>query len=335
MEDASAGGLLLIVAGVMNGSFALPMKHMPRWRWENIWLAWSTAALVVLPLVTAMYFVPHLFRGLTEVPAASLISVMLCGVAWGVAQVLFGLSVAAIGIALTFSLVLGISAAVGAVVPFVSLHAALMRTQAGAYLLLGLLVLSIGMGLCARAGILRDRALGQTTGAKSSLSGLALAVFSGLCASAMNVGFSFSTALTDMAVKHGATGSEAKMVVWFPLLLGGAVPNLLYTAYLLRRNRTASLYGGEGTRSYWVLTAGMALLWFGSTTLYGVASNKLGALGAVLGWPIFMSIVVIMASVLGWQTGEWNGTGSKPLRTQTAGLLMLVVAVLLFSKAAV
>ncbi|SDE91338.1 L-rhamnose/proton symporter RhaT [Terriglobus roseus] len=333
MQDAWHGGLLLVIAGVMNGSFALPMKRMPHWRWENIWFVWSVVALVVLPCVTALCYVPHVLSGLLEVPLSRLAVVALSGMAWGVAQVFFGLSVDAIGIALTFSLVLGISAAMGALVPFLSLHAALLSTRAGGYLFAGLAVLTLGMVLCGWAGVLRETALDQTSATKSFSRGLSLAILSGLCASAMNIGFSFSDELKGMATRHGASQPGSLIAIWLPLLLGGALPNILYSAFRLRRNRTADNFRTQGTGGYWLMTVIMAVLWFGSTILYGVASTMLGGLGAVLGWPAFMSIVVIMASFLGWFAGEWAGSGSRPLRTQIAGIIMLIVAVLLFSKA--
>ena len=77
----------------------------------------------------------------------------------------------------------------------------------------------------------------------------------------------------------------------------------------------------------------MAFLWFVSTLLYGVASVKLGELGPVLGWPFFMSLIVVVASVLGLLTGEWKGTGKTPVRIQLAGVALLVLAVIVLSRA--
>lgn len=51
---------------------------------------------------------------------------------WGAAQVLFGLSIESIGVALGFSIVLGVSAAVGALIPFVRLYPALLLQHTGA-----------------------------------------------------------------------------------------------------------------------------------------------------------------------------------------------------------
>ena len=43
----------------------------------------------------------------------------------------------------------------------------------------------------------------------------------------------------------------------------------------------------------------MGILWFGSITLYGISTTKLGSLGAALGWPLFMSAIVISSTLAG------------------------------------
>jgi L-rhamnose-H+ transport protein len=46
-----------------------------------------------------------------------------------------------------------------------------------------------------------------------------------------------------------------------------------------------------------------------------------------------MSLIVIVASVVGVMTGEWKNTGSQPLRIQLAGVAVLIVAVIVLSMA--
>jgi hypothetical protein len=82
-----------------------------------------------------------------------------------------------------------------------------------------------------------------------------------------------------------------------------------------------------------VLTLLMAILWFFSTALHGVATTQLGALGVVVGWPVFMSLIVVTTGVLGMFTGEWNHSGTKPLAFQMVGTLFLVLAVVTPSRA--
>ena len=40
---------LILVAAVMKGAFARPMKIMPKWKWENTWMVWTISSLWVLP----------------------------------------------------------------------------------------------------------------------------------------------------------------------------------------------------------------------------------------------------------------------------------------------
>ena len=76
----------------------------------------------------------------------------------------------------------------------------------------------------------------------------------------------------------------------------------------------------------------MAVLWFSSTALYGIATQWLGDLGVVVGWPVFMSLIVITASILGILTGEWRHSGRAPVFLQLTGMLLLVLAVVAFSR---
>ena len=54
------GLLLAIVAGALNGSYALPMKRTTRWAFENTWLVYSVVAMLVLNWGIALVTVPQL-----------------------------------------------------------------------------------------------------------------------------------------------------------------------------------------------------------------------------------------------------------------------------------
>jgi L-rhamnose-H+ transport protein len=51
MTSTILGMLTLVIAGVMNASFPLPIKYTGRWAWENTWLAWTFFALILLPSI--------------------------------------------------------------------------------------------------------------------------------------------------------------------------------------------------------------------------------------------------------------------------------------------
>lgn len=327
-HNGSIPGLLLIVAaGAINASFALPMKFTRRWAWENTWLAWTMFALIVLPVVVTLGTVPNIAGVYRSAPMSSLMEVILFGAGWGVAQVLFGLAIDAIGIALTFSLVMGTSAAVGSLVPFVRLHSGSVRTSAGYGLIAGVVLMIAGVAVCAVAGKQREEKpyAGTEISGRASL-GILFALLCGFGAAFVNFGISFGTPLIVAARSFGASGFASSNAVWLPLMLAGAIPNLLYCMWLLHAKGTSGRFQQVGV-SYWLLAFAMAVCWFGSTVLYGISTTVLGPWGPVFGWPLFMSVIVITASILGVLTGEWKETGTAPIRIQLAGVLLLVLAV--------
>jgi L-rhamnose-H+ transport protein len=308
----------------------MPMRYARKWAWENTWLAWTVFALVVLPLAAALVSIPNLLMVYRSAPPDIILEVCGFGAGWGVAQVFFGVAVDMIGITLAFSIVLGTSAAVGSLIPMVSLHREHLNTAAGHAVLGSIALVLLGVILCAAAGRLRERPSAQSTSSQTRTSrGLLLALLCGLCASLMNFGVAFGTPLIEVARSFGAREPNAINVIWLPLLLAGAVPNVVYCAWLMKRNRSRSKY--RAGRSHWALAAMMAVLWFGSTLLYGLAASQLGTWGPILGWPLFMSLIVITATILGMFTGEWKDGGALPIRIQWTGVTVLVLAIFILA----
>jgi L-rhamnose-H+ transport protein len=159
---------------------------------------------------------------------------------------------------------------------------------------------------------------------------LLLAILCGFGASFMNFGVTFGTSLTQAARSFGANEFSAINAIWLPLMLAGAVPNILYCVWLIKRNGSGHLY--RAGRSHWALAGIMAVFWFGSTLLYGLGASQLGAWGLILGWPLFMSLIVITATTLGVLTGEWKSCGPFPIRIQWAGVTVLVLAIFILAR---
>ncbi|MFY9842629.1 MAG: L-rhamnose/proton symporter RhaT [Terriglobales bacterium] len=335
MNQAGAGFLILVVAGVMNASFTLPMKFTRNWNWENTWLIWTLFALVIFPPVAAFATIPNLAQLYGEVSPGLIITVAIFGMGWGIAQVLFGLAVESIGIALTFSIVLGISAAVGSVIPLIRLHPEKLLSTGGLFTFAGVALVIVGVAICAIAGRQREAAMAARDGRPTvNMSrGLVCAILCGFGAALVNFGLAFGGPLLDAAKQHGAADLWAGNAVWLPLMLAGSIPNFVYCVYLLNKNKTADRYARRGTASHWFLAAIMGFFWFASTALYGIATGKLGSWGTILGWPLFMSLIVITASILGFVTGEWKGSGKQPLRIQVGGVVVLVLAVFVLATA--
>ena len=330
VSGTSTGIATLIVAGVANASFTMPMKYARKWAWENTWLVWAVFALVVLPLTVAFVTIPSLSAVYHSAGLGPILEVCGFGACWGVAQVFFGLAVDMIGITLAFSIVLGTSAALGSLIPMLALHREALNTKS-AYAVFGAIAFVLmGVMLCAAAGRIREgsKALSSASNRRTS-QGLVLAFVCGFAASSMNLGVAFGTPLIQAARSFGANSINAINAVWLPLLLAGAVPNVLYCVWLIQRNHSGNRY--RSGRSHWALAAIMAVFWFGSTLLYGLAAGQLGAWGPILGWPLFMSLIVITATTLGILTGEWKGCGPLPIRIQWTGVTVLVLAIFILA----
>lgn len=328
MNHSGSGLLLFTIAGVMNASFTLPMKFVRNWAWENTWLLWTIFALIALPAAVAFSTVPEIAMVYRMSSAGELFRVMAFGAGWGISQIFFGIAADQIGIALTFSLVLGTSAAVGAVVPMLRLNSDKFHTHAGYILLLGIAAVLLGVVICAVAGMMRERAEARAPQKQRdrTAAGLILAILCGCGAALLNIGFAFGSSLSSLAVYYGTARVNASSAIWLPLLAAGAIPNLLYCLYLFKKNSSSQNFRLP-EYSNWSLALVMGALWFGSVLLYGVAVSQLGPLGTSVGWSVFMSIIVIIASFLGIVTGEWRQSGHLPLAMQLFGVSTLVVSI--------
>jgi L-rhamnose-H+ transport protein len=334
LASLSLSELLIVAAAMINAAFTLPLKRMRQWPWENAWLIWTFSALIIFPLVAALLTIPNLAGDYREVDRECLLKICSYGVGWGMAQVLLGLAVEPIGVALSFSIVLGMSAAVGTMIPFVRLQSAALLQQTGAVLISGLALVVLGVGLCALAGRRREQELhvGLNPGSNSFKFGVTCALASGVLASMMNLGISFGAPLLKLAVAHDASPLWCANVIWVPLLAAGAVPNIVYCLYLFRKHRSTIQYSEVNLLHCWLLSVLMGALWFGGHLLYGMGISFLGTLGPTLGWPIYMSFLVISAGLYGFLAGEWRRVSTVPIRFQLAGMIILCVAVFIFSK---
>lgn len=332
MNSAVAGIFLLVVAGIMNGSFTLPMKFTRRWAWENTWLVWTIWALVIFPPALTLRTVPHLHDVYTSVPAMVIVTVAACGAGWGISQIFFGLAVESVGIALAFSVILGIAAAVGALVPLFQSHAHTAFAHRDVLVLEGIALIAVGVGICAVAGRRREAALGKEIDPSkaSVMRGLFYCAISGVGSALVGIGLWLGGSIGAAAEKFGASTTWSPNAIWLPLMMAGGIPNLIYCLYLVRKNHVGKRFSAAGTGSNYILAGIMGVFWFGSTLMYGIAVRPLGT---AVAWPIFMSLIVIVASILGVLTGEWKGAGSRPLQIMYAGVAVLILAIVVLSRA--
>jgi L-rhamnose-H+ transport protein len=325
----SVGLVLIIIGGFMQGTYYLGLKWAHPWRWENIWLTYALFALVIMPIVGTLIAVPRLAEAFQLAPSGALAKVFLYGAGWGVGSVLSGLGVDRVGLAMGVSVLIGIAAALGALIPLVVNTPELVFRPKGLMIILSVVVLLAGVALVGVAGKKRDasRPSQNVSGQKGSFTvGLLICVFSGIFSCMLNLAFTFSKPVAQAAVVGGASIGGSQDFVWMVALVGGFIANGVYTGYLLRRNRTWKNFAMPKSSRVALLGIVMAALWYGGVLLYGRGAGIMGEMGTVAGWPVFMATMIIFSTIWGFLTGEWKGSSGQAKRYMLAGLIVLIAA---------
>src|SRR6201982_1458831 len=172
---------VVVVAGILNGSFAAPMKRITGWRWENSWLIFAVSGLVVFPWIINFGTVPNVPNIYAGASASTLLKVILFGALWGAGATLFGLGISRVGMALGFALILGITASFGSLLPLVILHPEQLLAKRGLALIGGSAVMALGLYFLALAGRTREHDLGADGDTRSGFTvGLVICILSGV-----------------------------------------------------------------------------------------------------------------------------------------------------------
>ena len=231
----------VLIAGLLNGSFVVPMKKMKGWHWESTWLVFSTVGLLIVPWLIALLTVPHLGALLMSSPPTEVAKVLIFGLGWGIGNILFGLGVTQLGLALGYGIILGIIATVGSVLPLIILHPDRIWTRQGYALMGGMVLVLVGIVICAIAGRRREReTAAQKVGGPQSafVVGLIICILSGVFSAMLNFAFTFGAELQRRALAVGTGTSMAANGVWALTLTTGFLANAAYCVYLLQKNRT-------------------------------------------------------------------------------------------------
>lgn len=326
---------LTMIAGVMSGNCMLPMKFARRWRWENVWLVFSLVSLLVLPWALALTQVDRLIEVYRTAPLTMMYAPLLFGAGWGVAQILFGISILRLGMGVGYAVIVGLGAVLGTLVPLFLGQRRFVTSSALVEILAGVTVMVLGIVLTAWGGQLREH--GEHSAAASVdaprqqgyIAAVMLAVLCGVMAPMLNYAFAFGQGLAEAAVRAGNTPVAAAYAVWPIALLGGLIPNVAYSVYLLRKHRSWRMFAERSPDGVWPVL--MAVLWMGAFALYGVSSVYLGALGTSIGWGLFQIFMIMTATISGLLTAEWKRASRKAITLLGTGMAGLVGATILLS----
>jgi|SRR5437773_1975971 len=334
------GVALISLGAFVDGSLGLALKHIRGWRWEHLWLVYSVLAFAVIPWILGFGTIKNLTSVLRLANHRDLFLVFIFGVGWGCGAVLFGLSLKMAGMALSYAIAVGLGAAVGSFAPLMLMHRQEIMTDRGILVIGGVILVVIGVALCSWAGHLKDQRLAQPTADPLSKQrpesvarwkqdlrvkvGVVAAVLSGLLNPMINLSFAYRAPIAKLAERQGAEPFLALNVIWAIAMSAGAFVNAMYCSYLISKERSWNLMSRPSFD--YVIGLLMGLLGPVGLLLYGVGSSRMGELAAVVGWPILSSMGILSANFWGAITGEWSGTGRRPLCIMGIAIIVLIVA---------
>ncbi len=326
------GVLLTVVSGVCNGLFTAPMKMIRGWKWEHIWLVFIVVACLILPvaLVAAAGF-GRASDTLRSAPRAAVWIALIFGFAWGFGAILFGRSVDRLGVSLANTLVIGLSSALGSLVPLFFIPRVQFDLKLG-ILLFGVVAFLIGVTLCGAAGRLRG---GEASArGRALVVGYAFSIGAGIMSAVFNIGYTLALPVSDAGVVLGMSRFSATNVLWLLMLGAGSIPNICYCSWLIARGSTARDFGMPRAGRAWALSTTMGVLWGASIFVYGAATPKLGDFGPSIGWPLSLAVALLVANSMGVLLGEWRAAPRASARLMAGGLTVLVAAIALCSWSA-
>lgn len=318
---------LIVGAATINGVYAVLLKYMPNWKWENAWILWTVLSLWVLPLGIGLTTLPNLMDVYGGTSSRTLVLMCSLGTLWGVGMLLIGLCFPLVGVAVGFAVSLGSAAALGTLLPLFKQQSESLFEPKGMLILAAVSLLLLGVAFCGLAGRQRERQQGINPLQQGrSLQGFLLAWVGGSLTASLNVALAYGNPILETVQRNVPNRAFAANAVWIPVLFAAGVPGVIYCAWLLHRRASLEAYRRSGTAHYWLLGLLMSASWFGSVLLYGDGVMKIGKLGPVIGWPVFMSGAALASFGWGALTGEWRNSGRQAKVTMAAGTLILILA---------
>jgi len=361
--NALLGVIFHFIGGFASGSFYIPYKKVKGWAWETYWLIGGLFSWLVVPPIAAWLTIPDFTQIIAEADKSVIGYAYLFGVLWGIGGLTYGLGVRYLGVSLGSSVILGLCMVFGALIPAIyyqfnpaegkDMITSLTHTGWGRTVLAGLLVCIVGIVLCGKAGMMKEKELAGVGGkearpdsdAEAHLSGkdeykfglgIFVAIVSGILSACFNFGIEAAKPMAEVANSlwkeaHSGQGEFLfqNNVSYIVILWGGLTTNLILCLLLNVRNKTYGDYANSSApviRNI-IFCALAGTTWFLQFFFYGMGESKLG--NGASSWILHMAFIILIANVWGLILKEWKGVSKKTLVTVIAGILVILLSVLL------
>ncbi len=309
------GFFILFCAGLCQGSFGLGYKKYTPFSWSVFWGVYDIMCIITSVLFTIV-LAPRFLSVFIDAGILCFVIPILCGAMWGLSAIGFSKGIDKIGMSLVYGISMGISTIVGSLMPMLAEKSYPVGMSAWMFAI-GLILTILGVAVITYAGIKRDG------GAKSSVWGIVLAVFSGVGSGFMNVGFTNMEGVTSSLKDLGYSQLAVSAVKWLPVLVGGCIAGVIYCIFetTVKKQWKTLTEQGSGLRA--VKLFAVSIIWYLALILYGYSAQLLGEMGDTVGWILFNALALIISTLWGLKTGEWKGTKKTTL---AIGCGVLIIA---------
>lgn len=311
----TSGFVILFVAGMCQGSFGLGYKKYTPFSWAAFWGIYDIMCIVTSILFT-LVTAPKFLSVFANQGVAFFIIPLFCGAMWGLSAIGFSKGISKIGMSLVYGISMGISTIVGSVVPMI-INKNFPQGTSAIIFWIGLLLTIVGVIVITFAGIKRDG------GAKGSIVGIGLSIFSGMGSGFMNVGFTNMKSITIPLENLGYSQLAVSAAKWLPVLVGGCLAGLLYCICEVTAKKEWYTVTAKGSATRTAKLFGVSIIWYAALILYGYSVYLLGNMGATVGWILFNALALMISTAWGLKIGEWKNSKKTTL---FVGCVILIIA---------
>jgi len=338
------GVIFHFLGGFASGSFYIPYKKVKGWSWESYWIVGGLFSWLIVPPIAAWLTVPGFAEIISNTHSTTLGITFLMGILWGIGGLTYGLGIRYLGMSLGNSVILGYCAAFGALIPTLYYNyfpqagktsfSQMLSSDGGQMVLLGVLVCLIGIAICGRAGVLKEKDLPAEQRKKSIAEfnlakGLFVATVSGILSACFNFGIEAGKPMAEEAVRLGFNPLFQNNVTYVVLLWGGLTTNFIWCMILNARNKSFGDYANKQTplTNNYVFAALAGTMWFLQFFFYGMGESKLG--NGASSWILHMAFIILISNMWGIFLQEWKGVSGKTRATIIVGILTILASVVL------
>lgn len=310
----------IILAGLMNGSFIVPLKLIKNLTNERIWILHSILGLNIIPWTIMMLFFSDSMHCYSLLSLNHLSFLLLCGFIFGIGQVCFAYAIEKIGIALSFTINLSIGVLLGSMFVIFYRHSFFTNTGMLTSLATFLIILSLCLSYYSQHKTSRS-----SFNRLQYSSGWLLAFFAGLASGLQNIAFMFLLSNYSSLVK-----SLNSFWIWPPFLSLASISMLYGFSYKNKRKLNSVIENNAMSAKNALLLLVMGFFFTGSLALYSAGIVKIDPKHQIVAWPLLMISIILTSQWWGFLFDK-NGLRLRESINRCLSIILLIFAIIILT----